>query len=219
MKTHTIKTLSVLLGAAMLFAACRHEEKKVFYEPKNTIGLEELAEIAQDTTHYRAIIFTSPYCYGCRQSMSYTLTAIAEMDTSLWRVYYLIEEDLTDSAHWQEVTGDMVDIGASPNRIFHWRKPADGYGYPEVFALFRSIHPVKVTDGRIPLEILVDTNNYIALEQCRMKDNEDSIWYEPASLHVDYINTYTDYSVESGCYSIVTEGRPAPESNIVVIEK
>lgn len=209
----------MLAGALLLATACKQEKKTVLYEPKNSIGLEELAEIAKDTAHYRAFIFTSPYCYGCRQSMGYTVDAIAAMDTSLWRVYYLIVEDITDTAHWQEVTDDMVAIGADPTRIFHWRKPNEGYGYSKTFELFRSTHPVTVSDGRIPFQLLVDTNNYIAIKQCRMKDNEDSVWYELESLYAGDINTYTDYSTESGCYSIVSEGQPAPKNNIILIEK
>jgi len=209
----------MLASVLLLATACKQEKKAVLYEPKNSIGVEELAKIANDTTHYRAFIYTSPYCYGCRQSMGYTLDAIAAMDTSLWRVYYLIVEDITDSAHWQEVTDDMVAIGADPTRIFHWRQPGNGYGYSEAINLFHTIHPVVVSDGRVPFQLLVDTNNYISINQYRMKDNEDSVWYEPAILHAGDVNTYTDYSIESGCYSIVSKGRPAPKNNIVVIEK
>lgn len=209
----------MLVGTLLLATACKQEIKTVLFEPKNSMGMEELAEIAKDTIHYRAFIFTSPYCYGCRQSMGYTVDAIAAMDTSLWRVYYLVVDDITDSAHWQEVTDDMVAIGADPTRIFHWRKPRESYGYSDAFELFHSTHPVAVSDGRVPFQLLVDTNNYIAIKQCRMKGNKDSVWYEPESLYAGDINTYTDYSIESGCYSIVSEGQPAPKSNIIVIEK
>jgi len=209
----------MLASVLLLASACKQEKKAVLYEPENSIGVEELAKIANDTTHYRALVFTSPYCSGCRQSMEYTLDAIAEMDTSLWHVYYLIVEDITDTAHWQEVTDDMVAIGADPNRIFHWRKPSEGCGYPEAVNLFHSTHPVAVSDGRIPFQLLVDTNNYMSINQCRLKGKEDSVWYEPSSLYAGDVNTYTDYSVESGCYSIVSDGQPTPKNNIVVIEK
>ncbi|MBR1549963.1 MAG: hypothetical protein IJ634_04930 [Bacteroidales bacterium] len=214
-----IKIIIVLLGVALLATACKQEKKAAPYEPENTIGLEELSEIAKDTAHYRAFIFISPYCFGCRQSMDYTVDAIAAMDTSLWRVYYLIVEDLTDEAHWQEVTDDMADIGADPSRIFHWRKPDEGYGYAEAVHLFRSTHPVAVSDGRVPFQLLVDTNNYIDVHQCRMKDNEDSVWYEPESAYAWEIDSHTDYSLESEGYSIISIGQPAPTNNIVVIEK
>ena len=84
MKHHIIKFLAALTLSAMLLTGCGNKaaESKP-YEPEGSMGLEELAAIAQDTVHYRAIIFISPYCYGCRQSMSYTLPAVEAMDTAL----------------------------------------------------------------------------------------------------------------------------------------
>ncbi|MBP5535546.1 MAG: hypothetical protein J6X62_02005 [Bacteroidales bacterium] len=220
MKHHIIKFLAALTLSAMLLTGCGNKaaESKP-YEPEGSMGLEELAAIAQDTAHYRAIIFISPYCYGCRQSMSYTLPAVEAMDTALWRVYYLIVEDITDSAHWQEVVGDMADIGARREWIHHWRKPTDGYGYPAALALFHNHHPVTTSDGRIPLELLIDTNNYLAINRCIAKENKDSVWYEPQSLYIDNVTTYTDYSVDYGGYSVISTGRPVPEEHVVVLER
>lgn len=60
MKRTLFSTLNL---AALLIAGCTHKEKKQLYDPEGSIGIEEFAAIAQDPTHYRALIFTSPYCY------------------------------------------------------------------------------------------------------------------------------------------------------------
>jgi len=219
-KNLSLLTFALLLTGSLLHSSCGNKAaESTPYEPEGSIGLDELAAISKDSSHYRAIIFTSPYCYGCRQTMTYTLPAIEAMDTSLWKVYYLLVEEVVDSAHWREVVDDMVDIGARREWIHHWRKPASGYGYPEVLALFRSHHPVTTSDGRTPLELLVDTNNYLAIIQCMVKGNEDSAWFEPQGLYIDNVTTYTDYSVDYGGYSVISTSRPAPEEHVVELDR
>ena len=124
--------------AVLLLAGCKQKESKQTYVPEGSFGMEEIAAIAQDTTHYRALIFTSPYCYGCRQMNEETQKAVSVMDTSLWRIYYLIVEDIVDSAHWEEVVGDMVDMGIPRELIHHCHLPFEKGMYQEVVALFHT---------------------------------------------------------------------------------
>ena len=118
-----MKRIFYITTAVLLLVGCRQSETKQAYVPDGSFGMEEIAAIAQDTTHYRALIFTSPYCYGCRQMNEETKEAVNAMDTSLWRIYYLIVEDIVDSAHWEEVVGDMMDMGIPRELIHHCRLP------------------------------------------------------------------------------------------------
>lgn len=217
MQHHIIKSFAVIALGAMLLAGCKQkEEQKQMYEPEDSFGMEEIEAIAQDTTHYRAIIFTSPYCYGCRQMNERTLEAVSAMDTSLWRVYYLIVEDLVDSAHWEDVVKDMTDQGVDRNLIHHCSLPLEGIA--KILPLFRSFTPVDYKYPHIPTELLVDTNNYLAIEKTMDKSDTAVFWYDLRSLNEYEVTEHTDYSVDDGVYSVV-DRKPPKEDHIVVVNR
>lgn len=216
----TFATMAVSL--VMLTSCVAKTPEHKLYIPDGSMGMDELTAIAQDTSHFRALIFTSPYCYGCRQAMDETRRAVEAMDTSLWRVYYLIVEDIADSAHWQQVVDDMVDLGARREWIHHCSLPFGKDAYRDVVALFRTAQPL---DNRsrmegVPFELVVDTNNFIPVIRCKPAPDADSEWFELNTfIYEDYLRQYTDFSIDDGSYVVNSTSDPAPETHVVVLEK
>lgn len=206
----------------MLLAGCRQSETKQAYVPEGSYGMEELTAIAQDTTHYRALIFTSPYCYGCRQMNEETQKAVSVMDTSLWRIYYLIVEDIVDSAHWEEVVCDMMDMGISRDLIHHCNLPFEKGMYKDVVALFRTAQPIDSRSRMegVPFCLAVDTNNYIPVTREKPSPESDSSWFVVrSSFYADYLSEHSDFRDDDGCFSVVTAPTTTAKDRMIVIEK
>jgi hypothetical protein len=206
----------------LLLAGCRQSETKQAYVPEGSFGMEEIAAIAQDTTHYRALIFTSPYCYGCRQMNELTQKAVAAMDTSLWRIYYLIVEDIVDSAHWEEVVGDMMDMGIPRELIHHCRLPFEKGMYKEVVALFHTAQPIDSRSRMegVPFCLAVDTNNYIPVTREKPSPESDSSWFVVrTSFYADYLSEHSDFRDDDGCFYVVTTPTTTAENRTIVINK
>ena len=217
-----MKRIIVILTATLLLASCKYETKTALYVPEGSIGMEELTAIAQDTTHYRALIFTSPYCYGCRQMNEETQKAVETMDTSLWRVYYIIVEDIVDSAHWEEVVGDMVDMGINREQIHHCRLPFKEGMYRDVVALFHTSQPIDPRSRMegVPFELVVDTNNYIPVQRAKASPEDDNYWYVVRNfIYEDWIREYTDFSVDDGSFVVETTPTTTTEDRMIVLEK
>ncbi len=206
----------------LLIAGCRQSETKQAYVPEGSFGMEEIAAIAQDTTHYRALIFTSPYCYGCRQMNEEIQNAVSTMDTSLWRIYYLIVEDIVDSAHWEEVVGDMMDMGIPRELIHHCHLPFEKGMYKEVVALFHTAQPIDSRSRMegVPFCLAVDTNNYIPVTREKPSPESDSSWFVVrASFYADYIREHSDFRDDDGCFYVVTAPTTTAENRTIVINK
>ena len=217
-----MKRTILLLVALMFLVGCKHEEKKQLYEPWGSIGMEELTAIAQDTTHYRALIFTSPYCYGCRQVNESTQKAVEAMDTSQWRIYYLIVEDIVDSAHWEEVVGDMIDMGIPRELIHHCSLPFKERMYSDVVALFRTAQPID-SCGRmegVPFELVVDTNNYIPVQRAKASPEDDIFWYVVRDfIDEDWIREYTDFTIDDGSFVVETTPKTTADDRIIKLNR
>lgn len=210
------------MTAMMLLAGCRQSETKQAYVPEGSIGMEELAAIAQDTTHYRALIFTSPYCYGCRQMNESTQKAVAAMDTSLWRIYYLIVEDIVDSAHWEEVVGDMMDMGIPRELIHHCSLPFKERMYSDVVTLFHTAQPIDSRSRMegVPFCLAVDTNNYIPVTREKPSPESDSSWFVVrTSFDADYIREHTDFTFDDGSFVVETTPATTATERMIVKEK
>lgn len=206
----------------MLLAGCRQSETKQTYVPEGSFGMEEIAAIAQDTTHYRALIFTSPYCYGCRQMNEEIQNAVSTMDTSLWRIYYLIVEDIVDSAHWEEVVGDMVDMGIPRELIHHCRLPFEKGMYSDVVTLFHTAQPIDPRSRMegVPFELLVDTNNYIPVQRAKASPDDDNYWYVVRDfIYEDWIREYTDFSVDDGSFVVVTTPKTTADDRVITLNR
>ena len=206
----------------LLIAGCRQSETKQAYVPEGSFGMEEIAAIAQDTTHYRALIFTSPYCYGCRQMNEEIQNAVSTMDTSLWRIYYLIVEDIVDSAHWEEVVGDMMDMGIPRELIHHCHLPFEKGMYKEVVALFHTAQPIDSRSRMegVPFCLAVDTNNYIPVTREKPSPESDSSWFVVrTSFYADYIREHSDFRDDDGCFYVVTAPTTTAENRTIVINK
>lgn len=203
----------------MLFAGCKQEETKQPYMPEGSFGMEELTAIAQDTTHYRAIIFTSPYCYGCRQMNESMQNAVSILDTSLWRIYYLIVEDIVDSAHWEEVLGDMMDMGIPRNLIHHCNLPFEEGMYKDVVALFHTAQPIDSNShiAGVPFCLAVDTNNYIPVMREKPSLESDSCWFVVrTSFDANYLLDHSDFRDDDGCFSVKTTPTTTAEDRVIV---
>ena len=217
-----MKRIFYITTAVLLLAGCRQSETKQAYVPEGSFGMEEIAAIAQDTTHYRALIFTSPYCYGCRQMNEETKEAVNAMDTSLWRIYYLIVEDIVDSAHWEEVVGDMMDMGIPRELIHHCHLPFEKGMYKEVVALFHTAQPIDSRSRMegVPFCLAVDTNNYIPVTREKPSPESDSSWFVVrSSFYADYIREHSDFRDDDGCFSVVTTPTTTAENRTIVINK
>lgn len=217
-----MKRIFYITTAVLLLAGCRQSETKQAYVPEGSFGMEEIAAIAQDTTHYRALIFTSPYCYGCRQMNEEIQNAVSTMDTSLWRIYYLIVEDIVDSAHWEEVVGDMMDMGIPRELIHHCHLPFEKGMYKEVVALFRTAQPIDSRSRMegVPFCLAVDTNNYIPVTREKPSPESDSSWFVVrTSFYADYIREHSDFRDDDGCFSVVTTPTTTAENRTIVINK
>ena len=217
-----MKRIFYITTAVLLLAGCRQSETKQAYVPEGSFGMEEIAAIAQDTTHYRALIFTSPCCYGCRQMNESTQKAVAAMDTSLWRIYYLIVEDIVDSAHWEEVVGDMMDMGIPRELIHHCHLPFEKGMYKEVVALFHTAQPIDSRSRMegVPFCLAVDTNNYIPVTREKPSLESDSSWFVVrSSFYADYIREHSDFRDDDGCFSVVTTPTTTAENRTIVINK
>ena len=211
-----------IMTTILLIAGCRQSETKQAYVPEGSFGMEEIAAIAQDTTHYRALIFTSPYCYGCRQMNEEIQNAVSTMDTSLWRIYYLIVEDIVDSAHWEEVVGDMMDMGIPRELIHHCHLPFEKGMYKEVVALFHTAQPIDSRSRMegVPFCLAVDTNNYIPVTREKPSPESDSSWFVVrSSFYADYIREHSDFRDDDGCFYVVTTPTTTAENRTIVINK
>ncbi|MBR1549220.1 MAG: membrane lipoprotein lipid attachment site-containing protein [Bacteroidales bacterium] len=217
-----MKRIIYILTAALLLVGCKHEAKTTLYEPAGSIGMEELAAIAQDTSHYRALIFTSPYCYGCRQMSESTQKAVEAMDTSLWRIYYLIVEDIVDSAHWEEVVGDMMDMGIPRELIHHCSLPFEDGMYRDVVALFRTAQPIdpRACMQGVPFELVVDTNNYIPVQRAKAKPEDEDYWYVVRDfIYEDWISGYTDFTFDDGSFVVETTPTTTTDDRTIVLNR
>jgi len=217
-----MKRIFYITTAVLLIVGCRQSETKQAYVPEGSFGMEEIAAIAQDTTHYRALIFTSPYCYGCRQMNEEIQNAVSTMDTSLWRIYYLIVEDIVDSAHWEEVVGDMMDMGIPRELIHHCHLPFEKGMYKEVVALFHTAQPIDSRSRMegVPFCLAVDTNNYIPVTREKPSPESDSSWFVVrSSFYADYIREHSDFRDDDGCFSVVTTPTTSAENRTIVINK
>ena len=217
-----MKRIFYITTAVLLLVGCRQSETKQAYVPEGSFGMEEIAAIAQDTTHYRALIFTSPYCYGCRQMNEEIQNAVSTMDTSLWRIYYLIVEDIVDSAHWEEVVGDMMDMGIPRELIHHCHLPFKKGMYKEVVALFHTAQPIDSRSRMegVPFCLAVDTNNYIPVTREKPSPESDSSWFVVrSSFYADYLSEHSDFRDDDGCFYVVTTPTTTAKDRMIVIEK
>ncbi len=214
--------LIAMACAVLLLAGCKQKESKQTYVLDGSFGMEELTAIAQDTTHYRALIFTSPYCYGCRQMNEEIQNAVSTMDTSLWRIYYLIVEDIVDSAHWEEVVGDMMDMGIPRELIHHCNLPLEKGMYKDVVALFHTAQPIDSRSRMegVPFCLAVDTNNYIPVTREKPSPESDSSWFVVrSSFYADYLSEHSDFRDDDGCFYVVTTPTTTAKDRMIVIEK
>lgn len=218
----SMKRIIFIMTAMMLLAGCRQSETKQAYVPEGSFGMEEIAAIAQDTTHYRALIFTSPYCYGCRQMNEEIQNAVSTMDTSLWRIYYLIVEDIVDSAHWEEVVGDMMDMGIPRELIHHCSLPFKERMYSDVVTLFHTAQPIDPRSRMegVPFCLAVDTNNYIPVTREKPSPESDSSWFVVrSSFYADYIREHTDFTFDDGSFVVETTPATTATERMIVKEK
>lgn len=214
--------LIAMACAVLLLAGCKQKESKQTYVPEGSFGMDELTAIAQDTTHYRALIFTSPYCYGCRQMNEETMEAVNAMDTSLWRIYYLIVEDIVDSAHWEEVVGDMMDMGIPRELIHHCSLPFKERMYSDVVTLFHTAQPIDPRSRMegVPFELLVDTNNYIPVQRAKASPDDDNYWYVVRDfIYEDWIREYTDFSVDDGSFVVETTPKTTADDRVITLNR
>lgn len=161
------------------------------------MDLKQLEQLCKsDTLHNKALIFCSPYCGGCRHEFKeYILPAMEEVDTSLWRFYYLIVVESKDTLRYNELMRDSYRMGVDTNNAYIWRLDFYREDYNKVFSLFQSTHALENSIHGIPRTLLLDKNNFIANERRCYIDQRDSFWYEPRNLDKQIIQ-FEDFTIE-----------------------
>lgn len=170
------------------------------------MGIEDLRFLCNsDSVHNKALIFTNPYCSGCRHEFSeYLNPLMREIDTSFWEIFYLIVVDSTDTLKYNRLMTDCFQMGIDTNRAYIWRLGSYPSDYNRVFSLFKSIQPLDNSIIGIPRVILMDKNNYIAVQKKCYSDNRDSFWYEPMELDTHSI-VLGDFSIEDTSYFVMVK--------------
>lgn len=157
-----------------------------------------------DSLHNKVLVFSNPYCGGCRYEFKERiLPAMNEMDTSLWRFFFLIVVvDSTDTLKYNRLMLECQNMGIDTNNAYIWRLGRAKEDYNEVFLRFNSIHPLRNSIQGIPWVILLDKKNFISTQKLFYEDKRDSVWYEPRkfdsySVHLD------DFSIDDTSWFIM----------------
>lgn len=168
-----------------------------FVPSSKYFGIEDLRLLCNsDSVHNKAIIFTNPYCSGCRHEFKeYLNPIIEEIDTSIWKLYYLLVVDSTDTINYNGFMADCFQMGIDTNKAYIWKLGSYSSDYNRVFSLFKSIHPLENSIMGIPRMILLDRNNYMAVQRKCYIDNRDSFWFEPMDLDIQSM-ALKDFSIE-----------------------
>ena len=99
---------------------------------------------------------------------------------------------------------DCFQMGIDTNRAYIWRLGSYPSDYNRVFSLFKSIHPLDNSIIGIPRVILLDKDNYIAVQKKCYMDKTDSTWYEPMELDTHSI-VLNDFSIEDTSYFVMVK--------------
>lgn len=213
-KVKKISTLAVmlflfiiLLGACMVGCTRTNKtEEECHYVPLSKyIDIEQMERFCKsDSLHNKVLVFSNPYCGGCRYEFKERiLPAMNEMDTSLWRFFFLIVVvDSTDTLKYNRLMLECQNMGIDTNNAYIWRLGRAKEDYNEVFLRFNSIHPLRNSIQGIPWVILLDKKNFISTQKLFYEDKRDSVWYEPRkfdsySVHLD------DFSIDDTSWFIM----------------
>lgn len=182
------KTLIILLIGACIVGCTRTNKQSYNVPPSKYIGLEQIAELClPDTTHKKALVFCSPYCYGCELRFKEVYNPVLDtLDTTLWRVYFIVSVGSEDTLAYNKLMQDCSQMGIDTNRAYIWRQQGYREDYNQVLNLFHSTHPLENTIGGVPHAILLDEKNFIANQRECDFDKRDSCWYAPREFgHFD----------------------------------
>lgn len=202
----------MLLGVCMA-TGCTHTVDSNVATHNVPLGkymdLDQLEQLCKsDTLHNKALIFCHPYCGGCiHRFKEWISPAIKEADTTLWRFYYLIVVDSTDTLRYNDFMSDCRRMGIDTNKAYIWRLDWTKEDYNKVFSLFHSTHSLENSAEGIPWTILLDRRNYISNQKMFFEDKRDSIWYGPRDLDTRSVHL-EDFSVDDPeWYIMVSYGK------------
>ena len=173
------KTLFFLLIGACIVGCTRTNKQSYNVPPSKYIGLEQIAELClPDTTHKKALVFCSPYCYGCKLRFQEVYNPVLDtLDTTLWRIYFIVSVGSDDTLAYNTLMQDCSQMGIDTNRAYIWRERGYREDYNQIFSLFHSTHPLENTISGVPHAILLDEKNFIANQKECDFDKRDSCWY------------------------------------------
>ena len=188
------------------------------------MDMTELGRLCNsDSVHYKSLMFVSPHCGGTiHRFREYINPTIAEMDTTGWKFYYIVDVEEDDTLDYNALMEDCYRIGIDTNNAYIWRHSTYKEDYNQVFAMFKSIVPLDNSASGVPRTILLDKQNYIAVYKQIDYNNRDSSWYALRELYDD-IHTIKnmDFSVEDTSYHImvsISTARPKSGS-VMLMEK
>ena len=205
-----IVTLAVGCGGGETGKKTRQETERVEQVcpvPKHKyMDMTELGRLCNsDSVHNKSLMFVSPYCGGTIHRFRERINpAMATMDTTDWKFYYIVEVDEDDTLDYNNLMVDCYRIGIDTNSAYIWRHGTYKEDYNQVFAMFKSIKPLENSASGVPRNILLDKQNYIAVYKVTDYDNRDSAWYELRGIYDD-IHTINnmDFSVEDTSYHLM----------------
>lgn len=215
-----IATLTVGCGGREKEKETRQDTERVEQVcpvPKHKyMDMTELGKLCNsDSVHNKSLMFVSPYCGGTILRFRERINpAMATMDTTDWKFYYIVEVDEDDTLDYNELMLDCHRIGIDTNNAYIWRHGTYKEDYNQVFAMFKSIKPLDNCASGVPRTILLDKHNYIAVYKQTDYDNRDSSWYTLREIYDD-IHTINnmDFSVEDTSYHLLVRISTTPPKN------
>jgi hypothetical protein len=187
---HILKILSLLVIATLVVGCGGDKKEKEF--GKETEKIEQICPVPKhkymdmtelgrlcnsDSVHYKSLMFVSPYCGGTIHRFRECINpAMATMDTTDWKFYYIVEVDEDDTLDYNNLMVDCHRIGIDTNNAYIWRHGTYKEDYNQVFTMFKSIKPLENSASGVPRNILLDKQNYIAVYKVTDYDNRESAW-------------------------------------------
>lgn len=204
------KTLFILLIGACI-ASCTRTNKQTYNVPLDKyIDLEQIANLCiPDTTHKKALVFCSPYCYGCKLRFNEKYKPILDtIDTSQWRIYFIVSVDSVDTLNYDMLMQDCAQIGVDTHHTYIWRQRGYPEDYNQVISLFHTTYPLENTMSGVPRVLLLDERNYIASiktypYESYFSGDKDTFWYEPREFGDFGWETLNDFQTGDTCCQIV----------------
>lgn len=201
------KTL-IILSIIILCVSCinnstNNENQSNTIGPKltkwETVSFENIEHWCyDDTLHNKIFCFSNPYCGGCiYQFKNYFKDALAKIDTSQWRVYFLIaglSPDEISNLNEDEIEKRMHKLGVPEGKLYFWPYGIDSATYKKVTNIFKATNTVSSHFQGVPRCYAVDRHGYLAIIKTYDSPKKEHYTYELRSFDTYLLEEDNDYS-------------------------